>query len=245
MIFFDNVFLQYKNTESPVLDGVGFRMERGDFRYLTGRNGAGKTSLLSLITMETQPSRGSVRLLGQNVARAPRSQRQALRRRMGILFQEPRLIPHISVFDNIALPLRLMHISEQNISSSVTEILKWLGLENKIDSRPDSLSGGERQAVALARAVIHRPQLILADEPTAHIDEISAKKILRLLSELNKLGTTVLMATHDRWILENMPRPALHLADGRITAVPQAETKTETGTKTQTGGAGATTHAAA
>ncbi|TNE30372.1 MAG: ATP-binding cassette domain-containing protein [Alphaproteobacteria bacterium] len=223
MLYFDQVTLTYKENDSPVLDNISFRIARGEFRYLTGRNGAGKSSLMSLVAMATQPSRGQIRLMGQDVTRCARHQRQALRRKMGILFQEPRLIEHISVFDNVALPLRLCHISEQNIHTSVIELLKWLDLDHKANELPAALSGGEKQAVSLARGVVHRPLLILADEPTAHIDNESSKRILRLLSELNKLGTTVMMATHDRWILESYPRPALHLEGGKIMQVPSRE----------------------
>ncbi|MBL1147511.1 MAG: ATP-binding cassette domain-containing protein [Pseudomonadota bacterium] len=223
MLYFDQVTLTYKENDSPVLDNISFRIARGEFRYLTGRNGAGKSSLMSLVAMATQPSRGQIRLIGQDVTRCARHQRQALRRKMGVLFQEPRLIDHISVFDNVALPLRLCHISEQNIHTSVIELLKWLDLDHKAYDLPTALSGGERQAVSLARGVVHRPLLILADEPTAHIDNESSKRILRLLSELNKLGTTVMMATHDRWILESWPRPALHLEGGKIMQIPSRE----------------------
>lgn len=216
MLQFDSVSLQYKNYAPPILNQVSFRMEQGDSRYLTGRNGVGKSSLLSLLYMATAPSQGEIRLFGQSISRCPRPQRQSLRRKMGILFQEPQLIEHVNVFDNVALPLRLAHVSEQNIQNSVMELLKWLELDHKAYDMPGTLSGGERQCIALGRSVIHRPQFIIADEPTAHIDHYSSEKILRLLYELNKLGTSLIIATHDPWILENYPAIQLHLHEGQI-----------------------------
>ncbi len=219
MLHFDSVSFQYKNNKSPILDNLCFKIKKGAYYYLTGRNGAGKTSLLSLIYMNKQSNRGTIRLMGQDITRCPAQQKQALRRKMGVLFQEPRLIEHVSVFDNVALALRISHVSEQNTYNSVNELLSWLELDNKKNHLPSELSGGERQCIALARAVIHRPLLILADEPTAHIDNTSSKKVLRLLEELNLLGTTIILTTHDQWIIESFPHPQLNLDNGRISTV--------------------------
>ncbi len=215
MIQFIDVKLQHDSLIT-ILDRINFFIDSGEYIYLTGNNGAGKTSILSLIHMQNLPTAGQIRLFGRDVSKLSNNQKAHLRRKIGILFQEAKFIEHISIFDNIAIPLRIIKTPEKKVTHNVNELLKWLGLSCKANMLPSLLSGGERQLVSLARAVIARPSLILADEPTAHIDISAMKKIILLLEELNSLGTTIVMSTHDQWILDNFPKKTIHLQNGLI-----------------------------
>ena len=199
-----------------VLRDISLNLESGSFHFLTGASGAGKTSLLRLMYLAERPTRGIVSLFGRDVARTPRREMPALRRQIGVVFQDFRLIEHLSAFDNVALPLRVARVPEAQVKENVTELLTWVGLADHLEAKPPVLSGGQQQRVAIARAVIGRPRLLLADEPTGNVDEDLALRLMRLFEELNKLGTTLLIATHSGRLVERFGHPRLHLAAGAL-----------------------------
>lgn len=180
-----------------MLRDLDFRLSRGGFYFLTGPSGAGKTSLLKLLYLAQRPTRGRIRLFGEELTDAPRDALPDFRRRIGVVFQDFRLIRHLSAFDNVALPLRISGASETEAEGPVREMLAWVGLADRASARPPTLSGGEQQRVAIARAVINRPDLLVADEPTGNVDAEMARRLLHLFTSLNQLGTTVVVATHD------------------------------------------------
>ena len=196
IVEFDRVGLRY-GTGAEVLRDLDFRLAAGGFYFLTGPSGAGKTSLLKLLYLAQRPTRGRIRLFGDELADAPREALPMYRRRIGVVFQDFRLVRHLSAFDNVALPLRIAGRLEAEVESSVREMLAWVGLADRASARPPTLSGGEQQRVAIARAVIARPELLVADEPTGNVDSDMAGRILHLLTALNRLGTTIIVATHD------------------------------------------------
>lgn len=200
IVQFDNVGLRY-GTEREVLSDISFSLYPGRFYFLTGASGAGKTSLLKLLYLAQRPSRGAIHMFGTDVITLPRARLPAFRRRLGVVFQEFRLVPHLSAFDNVALPLRVAGVAESELEKPVADMLDWVGLSHRADARPATLSGGEQQRVAIARAVIGRPELLVADEPTGNVDPDMAVKLLRLFEALNRLGTTVVVATHDMHLL--------------------------------------------
>jgi len=216
IVQFDNVGLRY-GTGSEILAGLSFTLAPGSFHFLTGASGAGKTSLINLITLAQRPSRGIVSLFGEDAASLPRKRLPALRRRIGVVYQDFRLIPQLSAFDNVALPLRIAGMAEREITPRVEELLEWVGLAPRASARPATLSGGEQQRVAIARAVITHPELIVADEPTGNVDPEMAARLLHLLEALNRQGTTVLIATHDVHLFRQMPAAnIMRLAKGRL-----------------------------
>ncbi len=196
IVEFDSVGLRY-GTGAEVLKDLDLRLPRGGFTYLTGPSGAGKTSLLKLLYLAQRPTRGRIRLFGQEMSEAPREAMPEFRRRIGVVFQDFRLIRHLSAFDNVALPLRLAGRREEEVEFQVRELLAWVGLADRAGARPPTLSGGEQQRVAIARAVIAHPELLVADEPTGNVDAELAARLLHLFESLNRLGTTILVATHD------------------------------------------------
>ncbi|QZD93966.1 cell division ATP-binding protein FtsE [Qipengyuania gelatinilytica] len=204
IVQFDNVGLRY-GTEREVLSNISFTLFSGRFYFLTGESGAGKTSLLKLLYLAQRPSRGAIRMFGRDVITLPRDKLPAYRRRMGVVFQDFRLVDHLSAFDNIALPLRVSGVREADLRGPVEDMLEWVGLANRADARPATLSGGEQQRVAIARAVIGRPEVLVADEPTGNVDPDMALKLMRLFEALNRLGTTVVVATHDLQLLRKVP----------------------------------------
>ena len=204
IVTFDNVGLRY-GTEPEVLRDVSFTLFPGRFYFLTGASGAGKTSLLKLLYLAQRPSRGAIRMFGKDMITLPREQFPAFRRKLGVVFQDFRLVEHLSAFDNVALPLRLAGVREADLAKPVREMLEWVGLGQRVDSVPATMSGGEQQRVAIARAVIGRPALLMADEPTGNVDPDMALKLLRLFERLNRLGTTVIVATHDVHLLRQVP----------------------------------------
>jgi cell division transport system ATP-binding protein len=218
MIRFENVGMRY-GTGPEVLRDINMKLDPGSFHFLTGQSGAGKSSLLKLIYMSERPSRGLISLFDRDVSSLPRRELPPLRRRIGVIFQDFRLINHLSTFDNVALPLRVAGESETKVKDSVTELLTWVGLADRIQARPPTLSGGQQQRVAIARAVIGRPSVILADEPTGNVDDDMAMRLLRLLEEMNRLGTTVIVATHNQYLATRMGQPRLHLDGGGIALV--------------------------
>jgi len=203
IVQFENVGLRY-GTGAETLSDLSFSLARGTFYFLTGPSGAGKTSLLQLLYLAQRPSRGQVRMFGEDLAGAPRARLPAFRRRIGVVFQDFRLVPHLSAFDNVALPLRVAGAPEREIEEPVREMLAWVGLHDRTDARPATLSGGEQQRVAIARAVIGRPDLLVADEPTGNVDPEMAQRLLHLFDGLNRLGTTVVVATHDLHLLNRV-----------------------------------------
>jgi len=216
IVQFENVGLRY-GTESEVLSDVSFSLAPGTFYFLTGPSGAGKTSLLQLLYLARRPSRGLIRLFGEDAVTLPRGRLPGFRRRIGVVFQDFRLVPHLSAYDNIALPLRVAGMEERDIVGPVEEMLGWVGLGGRASARPATLSGGEQQRVAIARAVIGRPEILIADEPTGNVDADMAARLLHLFDGLNKLGTTLLVATHDVHLLSAVPNPQIMRLDrGRL-----------------------------
>ncbi len=202
---FDNVGLRY-GTDPEVLSNLSFTLFPGSFYFLTGASGAGKTSLLKLLYLAQRPSRGAIRMFGQDLITMPRERLPDLRRQLGVVFQNFRLVPHLTAFDNVALPLRLAGTDEKRVVKSVTDMLEWVGLSHRAEAIPARMSGGEQQRVAIARAVITRPRLLIADEPTGNVDPEMALKLLRLFEALNhRVGTTVVVATHDVHLLQKVP----------------------------------------
>ncbi len=218
MVRLDEVGLDYKagGGRATVLHDLSFAVPEGGFRWLLGPSGAGKTSLLRLLSLTSRPSRGRLCLLGQEIADAGRGDLPPLRRRIGVVYQDFRLLPHLSVFDNVALPLRIAGRPEGQIRVDIVELLSWVGLSRKLQSRPAELSGGEQQRVAIARAVVARPLLLLADEPTGNLDEAQAERLMHLLHEMNRLGTTVVVATHNDAMVKRHPAHTIRLLDGHL-----------------------------
>jgi cell division transport system ATP-binding protein len=215
LIRFENVGMRY-GAGPEVLRDINMELAQGSFHFLTGPSGAGKTTLLKLMYLAERPSRGLISLFGRDIATTPRRELPALRRRIGVVFQDFRLIDHLSAFDNVALPLRVAGHPEEQIREHVTELLRWVGLAEKLSARPATLSGGQQQRLAIARAVIGRPSLLLADEPTGNVDEEMAVRLLRLFEEMNKLGTTLVIATHSETLVARFGRPRLHLEGGEL-----------------------------
>jgi len=204
IVEFDSIGLRY-GTGAEVLRDLDFRLSKGGFYFLTGPSGAGKTSLLKLLYLAQRPTRGRLALFGEDLSDATRDSLPNFRRRIGVVFQDFRLIRHLSAFDNVALPLRFGGASEQAVEGPVREMLAWVGLADRASARPPTLSGGEQQRVAIARAVINRPELLVADEPTGNVDADMAKRLLHLFTALNRLGTTVVVATHDIGLISATP----------------------------------------
>jgi len=217
LLSFENVGLIYPQNRK-VLEDISFDLDDGGFYFLTGPSGAGKSSLLRLIYQAERPTTGKVYLFGEPLtSAAERSHRAELRRKIGIVFQDFRLIPHLTALENAALPLRLTDSTEEYTIRHARELLEWVGLGDRIDAYPTELSGGEQQRVAIARAVVARPRLLLADEPTGNVDDDTALKLFHLFDELNKLGTAVILATHQNHLVDKFRKPALKLQNGRLT----------------------------
>jgi len=215
MVRFENVGMRYGGGPE-VLRDVSFELSGGSFTFLTGLSGAGKTTLLKLICLSEPPSRGLITLFGEELATARRRDLPALRRRIGVVFQDFRLLSHLSAYDNVALPLRLAGKRESDYTRDVRELLSWVGLGDRMTAKPATLSGGEQQRVAIARAVVARPDLLIADEPTGNVDPEMGARLIRLFAELNRLGTTVLIATHDRMLVEETRGREIRLVEGRM-----------------------------
>lgn len=215
MFRLENVAMRYgKGPE--VLTDVNLSLGQGDFYFVMGPSGAGKTSLLRILGMLTPAARGRVLMFDRDVKSLDRHELAALRRRIGTVFQDFRLLDHLSAFDNVALPLRIHGGKDEQIRDFVIEILVWLGLEDLVDTRPGTLSMGQRQMVAIARAVVTRPNLLLCDEPTSNIDGRLARRLMHLFTQLSKLGTTVVISTHNDDLVTRYPHSVLHMARGRL-----------------------------
>ena len=204
-------------TGAPVLKDIDFNLGSGEFRFLTGKSGAGKSSLLKLLYLAHRPSEGTMEMFGTGLAMAKREDLPDMRRRIGVVFQDFRLIDHMTSFENVALPLRVAGQKSDAYQNEVIDLLRWVGLGERVDAPIPSLSGGEQQRVAIARALINKPDLLIADEPTGNVDPKMGRKILRLFAELNKrVGTTILIATHDLDLLREFNSPVLRLSDGML-----------------------------
>jgi cell division transport system ATP-binding protein len=215
LVRFENVGLRY-GLGSEVLRDLTFRIEPHSFQFLTGPSGAGKTSLLRLLLLSLKPTRGLITLFDQDVATLDKDALSGLRQRIGIVFQDFRLLDHLTTYENVALPLRVQGQRESSYRQQVTELLQWVGLGERIWALPPVLSGGEKQRAAIARAVIARPHLLLADEPTGNVDPSLGQRLLRLFIELNKSGTAVVIATHDIALMDEYDARRLVLHDGRL-----------------------------
>lgn len=218
MIRLQNVGLRYGRGRE-VLHDVTFHVRPGSFHFLTGPSGAGKSSLLRMMFLSQQPTRGQIMLFSQDVGHADASRRAQLRRRIGIVFQDFRLLDHLTTWQNVALPLRVVGKREADYHEDVTDLLQWVGLGDRMHDYPSVLSGGEKQRAAIARAVIGKPELLLADEPTGNVDPQMARRLLRLFIELNRLGTSVIIATHDHQLMRQFKAPRLELHEGYVRIV--------------------------
>lgn len=215
MLRLEDVGLRYGDGPE-ILQDVTFALHPGDFYFLTGPSGAGKSSLLKLLFLALRPTRGNLHIFGEDIGSLSHHKLPPIRRRIGVVFQEFRLLDHLSTYDNVALPLRVAGKAEASYRRDVMDLLDWVGLAHKAADLPPVLSGGEKQRAAIARAVIAKPQLLLADEPTGNVDPSLAKRLLHLFLELNRLGTTMLIATHDRGLVKQADKPVLHLEQGML-----------------------------
>jgi cell division transport system ATP-binding protein len=215
LVRFENVGLRY-GLGPEILRDLTFRVDPHSFQFLTGPSGAGKTSLMRMMFLSLKPTRGLITLFGHDVATLNKDALATLRRRIGIVFQDFRLLDHMTTYENVALPFRVMGRSEESFRDQVVELLHWVGLGERMWALPPVLSGGEKQRAAIARAVIARPQLLLADEPTGNVDPNLAQRLLRLFVELNKSGTAVVIATHDIALMDQYDARRLVLHQGRL-----------------------------
>ena len=216
MVRFENVGLRY-GLGAEILRDLSFAVEPRSFQFLTGPSGAGKTTLLRLMMLSLRPTRGLVTLFGQDASALQKDALTAVRRRIGVVFQDFRLLDHLTTYENVALPLRVMGREERGYRAEVTELLGWVGLGERLHVSPQVLSGGEKQRAAIARALIMRPELLLADEPTGNVDPSLARRLLRLFVELHKSGTSVVIATHDLALMDQFEQARrLVLGDGRL-----------------------------
>jgi cell division transport system ATP-binding protein len=215
VVHLENVGVRY-GMGPEILRDLTFSIEPRSFQFLTGPSGAGKTTLLRLILLSVKPTRGLVSLFGEDVSRISKDQLTGLRRRMGVVFQDFRLLDHLTTYENVALPLRVQGKDEASYRGEVVEFLRWVGLGDRMHVLPPVLSGGEKQRAAIARALIVRPELLLADEPTGNVDPSLARRLLRLFIELNRLGTSVVIATHDLALMDQLDARRLVLGDGRL-----------------------------
>jgi cell division transport system ATP-binding protein len=216
MISVQNVTKKYRGTPRPALDQVSLEIEKGDFVFLVGASGSGKSSLMRLMLREDVPNSGSVHVLGENLVGLPARRVPFFRRKLGVVFQDFRLLPNKTVAQNVAFSLEVIGKSQGFIQEAVPDVLGLVGLSEKADRLPSELSGGEQQRVALARAIVNKPAILLADEPTGNLDPTTSEGIMALINSINLAGTTVVMATHDRSIVDKMQRRVVELSQGQI-----------------------------
>jgi cell division transport system ATP-binding protein len=215
VIQFENVGLRY-GLGPEVLSDLSFDIPANSFQFLTGPSGAGKTSLLRLMLMALKPTRGVVRVFGKEASRIHRDAMPDIRRKVGVVFQDFRLLDHLTTYENVALPLKVLGKDESSYRTDVTELLKWVGLGERMHALPPVLSGGEKQRAAIARALIDQPKVLLADEPTGNVDPPMARRLLRLFIELHRSGTSVIIATHDMGLMDQYEARRLVLNEGRL-----------------------------
>ncbi|MEX1107491.1 MAG: cell division ATP-binding protein FtsE [Dongiaceae bacterium] len=219
MVLFENVGLRYGDGPE-ILQDVSFELAPGSLHFLIGPSGSGKSSILRLIHRALRPSAGRISLFGRDLAAIAHDELPDMRRRVGIVFQDFRLIDHLSTFDNVALPLRVRGVASREVRQHVTELLQWVGLNDQIEALPPTLSGGQQQRAAIARAVIGRPDLLIADEPTGNVDDTMAVRLMYLFEELNRLGTTVLIATHNEALVERFGHRQIRIDQSRVRVLP-------------------------
>ena len=215
MVQFEDVSLRYGNGPE-ILKSVNLSLEPGSFHFIVGPSGAGKSSLMKLMYLAHHPSKGRITLFGRDTRKMSRQDMANIRRRIGIVFQDFRLLDHLSALENVALPLTITGQPLEKFRKNVTELLTWVGLADFLDAKPPTLSGGQQQRVAIARAVIARPNLLIADEPTGNVDNAIAERLLFLFEELNKRGTTIVVATHSDSLIRRFNRPVFRLAHGEV-----------------------------
>jgi len=218
LVLFENVGVRY-GAGPEIIQGASFTLAPGSFHFLVGPSGAGKSSLLRLMYLSLRPANGRVNLFGRDLDSLRRRDVPLLRRRIGVVFQDFRLLTHLSALDNVALPLRIAGVRESEVREHVTELLKWVGLADHVNALPATLSGGQQQRVAIARAVIARPSLLLADEPTGNVDDSIGVRLMYLFEELNKMGTTVVVATHNERVVGRFNHRQLRVEDGTVRLV--------------------------
>jgi cell division transport system ATP-binding protein len=218
VIRFEHVGLRY-GFGPEILSDISFILEPGSFHFLTGPSGAGKTSLMTLMYLGRKPTRGRLTMFEQDIGTLGREPMARLRQQIGVVFQDFRLLPHLSTFDNVALPLRILKRPEREIREHVGELLEWVGLGDYQAALPSTLSGGQQQRVAIARAVIGRPRLLLADEPTGNLDDEIGFRLMNLFDQLNRMGTTIVIATHNQQMMDRFGHPRLALNSGGLSVV--------------------------
>lgn len=216
MISISKVTKTYKGAQRPALNEVSIEIEKGDFVFLVGESGSGKSSLMRLMLREDTPTKGSVFVLGENLSKIPSRRIPNFRRKLGVVFQDFRLLPNKTVHQNVAFSLEVIGKSQGFIQTAVPDVLRLVGLEEKADRYPSQLSGGEQQRVALARAIVNKPAILLADEPTGNLDPATSNDIMALIERINLAGTTVVMATHDRGIVDRLQKRVVELRNGEI-----------------------------
>jgi cell division transport system ATP-binding protein len=216
MISLQKVTKKYKGTPRPALDQVSLEIDKGEFVFLVGSSGSGKSSLMRLMLREDVPNAGSVHVLGENLVGLPARRVPFFRRKLGVVFQDFRLLPNKTVSENVAFSLQVIGKSEGFIQQAVPDVLGMVGLAEKADRLPNELSGGEQQRVALARAIVNKPAILLADEPTGNLDPTTSEGLMSLLNSINLSGTTVVMATHDFSIVDRMKKRVVELSHGQV-----------------------------
>ena len=214
MIEFDNVTKRYQSTVA--LENVTVKIQKGDFVFLVGPSGAGKSTFIKLILKEIEATKGTIKVRGQNVTRMKAYQIPRLRRNIGIVFQDFRLLPKKTVYENVAFAMEIVHARRRNIRRTVPQVLSMMGILEKANKYPDELSAGEQQRVAIARAIVNKPRILIADEPTGNLDPDTAWEIMQLLNMINQHGTTILMVTHARDIVDRMEKRVIAIENGRI-----------------------------
>jgi cell division transport system ATP-binding protein len=216
LVRFENVGLRY-GMGPEVLQDISFSIAPGSFQFLTGPSGAGKTTLMRLLLLSLRPTRGLISLFGREAAKLDKDMITSVRRRIGVVFQDFRLLDHLTTYENVALPLRVQNRTEDSYRGEVIELLRWVGLGDRMHVLPEVLSGGEKQRAAIARALIVRPELLLADEPTGNVDPTMARRLIRLFVELQRSGTSVVVATHDLSLMDQFEDARrLVLGGGRL-----------------------------
>ena len=215
IVAFDRAGYRY-GPENDALIDISFRLLPGGFYFLTGPSGAGKSTLLKLMYLSMRPTSGNIQLFGRDISKAARDDLPAFRRKIGVVFQDFRLLPNLTVFENVALPFRVRHDPYESYAKDVEELLQWVGLGSRLHALPETLSGGEQQRVAIARAVVYKPSLIIADEPTGNVDPSMGSRLMRLFVQLHRHGTTVVIATHDMSLVEKSGAPVLRIEGGRM-----------------------------